>query len=158
MKRRLLLTGLALILTAGLFYLGYTIVRSSLAETLDEAEKIVLAEENVESVQESFYYHGNETVHSVYAGLSDGSEEWFFLKQGSIAVRLPAEESISSAEAEDIVLDRFNIQNVRSIKPGLENGTPLYEVTFEDDDTLYYYYLSMENGDYIKRYSIQKQG
>ncbi|MFD2704472.1 PepSY domain-containing protein [Salibacterium lacus] len=158
MKRRLLLTGLALILTAGLFYLGYTIIRSPLAETLDEAENIVLAEDHVESVQESFYYHGNETVHSVSAELSNGSKEWFFLKEGSIILRLPAEDSISSSEAEEIVLNRFNRQHVRSIKPGLENGNPLYEVTFEDDNSLYYYYLSMENGDYIKRYSIQKSG
>ncbi|WP_139217072.1 PepSY domain-containing protein [Salibacterium halotolerans] len=158
MKRWFLLTGIAVILAAGLSYLGYTMVRSSLAQTLDEAENIVLAKENVTSVQESYYFHGQETVYSVYAVLSDGSEEWFFVKGGSAAARLPAQQSISSAEAKEMVRSRFNRQSIRSIKPGFENGTPLYEVTFENDNSLHYYYLSMKNGDYIKRYSIQKSG
>ncbi|MGY4690075.1 PepSY domain-containing protein [Salibacterium sp. K-3] len=158
MKRWLLLIGLTVLVLAALSILGYTMVRSSLAEELDKAENLVLAKDNVHSVHDVYYYNGEETIYTVNAGLADGSDEWFFLNDNSITSRLPSEESISLKEAEEVVLDRFDRQTIRSIKPGMEDGEPLYEVTFKNDSTLHYYYLSMEDGAYIKRYSIRQNG
>ncbi|WP_026700922.1 PepSY domain-containing protein [Salibacterium aidingense] len=156
MQRWILGAGLALLLLVGLFVILYAAVRTPLADQLEAAEQTVMSEKDMEAVHNTYYYFGNEPVYTVNAERSDGSREWFFLQDESIIDHLPYDESITPEEAEKIVMEQFDRNSIRSVKPGMQDGEPLYEVTFEVDNTLQYYYLSMEDGNFIKRYSLQK--
>ncbi|MFP3393521.1 peptidase M4, partial [Brevibacillus sp. SIMBA_076] len=48
-------------------------------------------------------------------------------------------------------------KEILKAKLGFENNIPLWEVTYIDDDNRYsYYYLEFKDGNFLRRYSIEK--
>lgn len=48
-------------------------------------------------------------------------------------------------------------KEILKIKLGFENNIPLWEVTYIDDENRYsYYYLAFKDGQFLRRYSIEK--
>lgn len=156
--RRLIIggAGLAFILFLGITAIIFFTARSSLAEELDHTKEILRAEENIDSVNQLSYYYGEEAVYSAEITNSDGEAEWLFVQDGNIIDRMKAKEGLSRIQAEDIVKERFGLQKIRSVKPGFEQGEAIYEVTFKKENRLHFYYMSLENGEFIKRYSMKQ--
>lgn len=139
----------------GLFVL-YSIARSGITEDLQQAEEIMKSHEEVESVQDVHYYNGNEAVYTGEAVNTSGVPVWVFVKEGEVVNTLRKDNSLTFEEATKQMKEKFSLQTLRSVKPGIEQGDMIYEVTFDKDGRLHFYYMSMEDGTFIKRYSVKK--
>ncbi|WP_240375555.1 PepSY domain-containing protein [Bacillus piscicola] len=134
----------------------YLTARSTLAEELNEAEAVMLQEEDVQAVHDVSYYYGEEAVYTGDAVLDNENRVWLFVVNGNVVKKLGKKSTLPPEEAAAIVKNRFKLKKVRSITPGIEKNEPLYEITFEKDGRLHYYYMRMEDGTFIKRYSLKQ--
>ncbi|MDQ0299405.1 uncharacterized protein YpmB [Salibacterium salarium] len=143
-----------IVLTAGfiLFFTAHHPLAKETGTVKDELE----AQEGIETVKDVDYYYGETEVYTADTIRDNGTEEWIFIQENSVIDRINKEDGLSRAEAENTVLDRFDLEKVRSLKLGMEDRQALYEATFEIDNTLYFYYMTFEDGEFIKRYSVQK--
>lgn len=132
----------------------YVFARASLAEDVKRVATIVLQEEDVQSVMDVDYYHGKEVVYSAIVQTDQNELERLFVRDEQVVTRISLEETLTEEEAMSLVRGRFQIDDIKSIHAGIENGTPLYQLTFEKDNRLHFYYLDMRDGTFIKRYSM----
>jgi uncharacterized protein YpmB len=74
------------------------------------------------------------------------------------AVLKKASSGITKEKAISIVKNDKNPQEIKSVRLGIENKKPLWEVTYVDKDKkhLTYYYLDFSSGEFIKRYSLSQ--
>lgn len=147
---------LFLLLIAALLTIFF-IARSPLAEEWDEVEKIVMKAEGVQSVLDVDYYYGTEVVYTALVQTEGNGKEWIFVKDGEVIERIRTDETLSYEEATQLVINRFQLNKVKSVHAGMENNTPLYQMTFEMNDRLHFYYVDMRDGTFLKRYSIIKE-
>ncbi|RSL33431.1 hypothetical protein D7Z54_10720 [Salibacterium salarium] len=156
MRRLFLGAGLIIFLLLGIGLILFFTAHHPVAKEVETIEEDLLAQEEVETVRNVDYYYGETAVYTADVVRNNGSEEWFFVQDDSVVKKIKKENGLSRADAESMVLDRFDLDNVRSMKPGFEDGQALYEATFEMNNILYFYYMSLEDGEFIKRYSVQK--
>ncbi|MFB4163383.1 PepSY domain-containing protein [Alteribacillus sp. JSM 102045] len=148
--------GVGLILILGIAAIIFFNARSSLAEDLNNAETLLHAEADIESVNNVSYYFGEDAVYTAEITNTEGENEWVFIRNEEIEERLPEQQSLKRSEAEELVKETFDLQKVRSVKPGYEQGEPIYEITCEKDNRLHFYYMNLKNGEFIKRYSMKQ--
>ncbi|MFB5661707.1 PepSY domain-containing protein [Alteribacillus sp. HJP-4] len=153
--RRLVIAAAGLIILAviGLTAL-YVMSRAPLVDAFDNIEAAALQEDNVESVTGMSRFHGKATVNIVDVTVSEGGMERLFFSGGKLVERLTQQDIFPAEEAMNAALERAGHHKAERIRSGYENGRALYEITLKKDGRLHYYYMSMETGDFIKRYSL----
>ncbi|SDH42028.1 hypothetical protein [Alteribacillus bidgolensis] len=148
--------GLGIIIILGVTAIIFFSARSSLAEELDNAERALLVEDDIAAVNNVSYFFGNEAVYTAETINTEGEAEWVFYQDGEIRERVLKQDSLDRSQVENVVKERFELQKIRNVKPGYENGEPVYEATFEKDGRLHFYYMKLRNGEFIKRYSMKQ--
>lgn len=62
---------------------------------------------------------------------------------------------ISQEKVISLVQKERNPEKIKSVRLGMENGLPLWEITYVNQDNLFtYYYVDFQTGEFLKRYSI----
>jgi uncharacterized protein YpmB len=62
---------------------------------------------------------------------------------------------ISREEVISLVQKERNPEEIKSIRLGMENEIPLWEITYVDHDNSFtYYYVNFQTGKFLKRYSM----
>lgn len=133
---------------------------SSIKETVRETENDALSylEENIEikEVVSADFYHGSESFH-VFQGLDETGEEiiiWIPSTLETYTLR-PKKEGLSIDEVRQFVEQELNPKELVSIKLGMENTIPLYEIIYIDQEDRYsYYFVSFKDGSYLKHYHL----
>ncbi|TSB46949.1 PepSY domain-containing protein [Alkalicoccobacillus porphyridii] len=159
MKKWMIISAISLVLIGiGLSVYAYSIIRAPLNERLASAEASVLASEELESITDISYYHGQSSffVAKGFDADGDAAIAWL-LEDGEEPVQVLKEsEGISEEEAVAITESAVNTETIQSVKLGMENNTALYEIKYlTDSDHQGYYYLTFSDGSFIKRYSLR---
>jgi uncharacterized protein YpmB len=103
-------------------------------------------------------YYG-ENAYVVFVGTDrKGTKKiaWVPEKNGSVIVK-EAKSGLTKREAIERLTAERNPKKIVSAKLGMEKGVPLWELTYIDEDNRYsFYYISFEDGTFLKRYSFQQ--
>ncbi|SDH06528.1 Uncharacterized protein YpmB [Alteribacillus persepolensis] len=157
MKRTIAgMSGLVILLVIGVMAILFFYARSFLTDEYEAANAAVQQEEDIQHVENIHHYFGEEAVYTLEAVNTSGEEEWIFYHEGEVIERIPKQETLTAGEAKDLVNNRFQLQDIRRITPGYENDVPIFEVIFERDNRLHYYYMNLQDGEFIKRYSMKQ--
>lgn len=153
MKKGLLILGIIIIatITAGVIVYSNAVEPMKTAE--EKAVKIAKEETRLEEVDEFSIYNGEESFY-VLQGKNDKGLEiivWIPEKGGKVTVK-KASDGISRKEAINKVAKEIGSDELISVKLGMENGIPLWEVhSRTQDKKLNYYSLVFESGELLKR-------
>lgn len=121
----------------------------------DEAFNRAQAEANIETMDDFYSYNGKEAYSVVVGSTSDGTKKVVWLPDAKDE-QVWIEDYHTGKSKEDIlaiVEKESNPKEIISIKLGMENNVPLWEVTYLDDSDLYNYnYYDFKTGQWLKYY------
>lgn len=144
---------LILIILIVIGWRGFSVYKSAL-EPVETAQKkanaIALEKTELETVKESYTYYGTSAYQVVIGSNKDDQEMivWIPEKDGEIITRL-FNEGISEKEAVKIVNSERNPKEIRSVKLGIEDNIPIWEIVYiASDNRLTYHKLYFETGKY----------
>lgn len=151
------------ILFFGLFYYIYVTTSDPLSARENEAVNIARKETNLAAVKNIDFYHGSRSYQviegsddagkGVYVWVEELKEEQ---KEENVTARIVMKfkhEGITKEEVREIVDSELEMKELISIRLGMIGVTPIYEVTYIDEDDRHsFYYLSFEDGSYINRH------
>ncbi|THE15118.1 peptidase M4 [Bacillus timonensis] len=145
--------GILVVLLVLIIWKGVTIYQKAL-EPLNNAEakgnKIALEKTQMETIEDSYTYLGTK-AYQVVIGKNAKDEAmiaWIPLDKGEIVTRYKR-EGISENEALTILKSERDPQEIRSVKLGIEDNNPIWEIIYiGSDNRLTYHKLYFENGKY----------
>lgn len=153
MKKIILFLVLFIAICAGVFIKVY----ASAQEPLNAAEEkaVSLAKEKVElsEVEDFHIYHGTETV-SVLEGKNKKGENiivWIPEKSKKVIWDKP-KNGISKEDAVQRLMEEKSPKKIISVKLGMENNIPLWEIYYRSENNLInYYYVDFKTGEWLKK-------
>ena len=153
MKKILLFLVLFIVICVGVFIKVYVSAQEPLAAAEEKA--VSLAKEKVElgEVDDFHIYHGTETV-SVLEGKNKKGEKiivWIPEKSKKVMVD-KLKNGISEEEAVERLMDEKNPKKIISVRLGMENNIPLWEIHYRSENNLInYYYVDFKTGEWLKK-------
>jgi len=120
-----------------------------------EKKSVALAKDKVQlsEVQDFHIYNGIETV-NVIEGKNNKNEKiivWIPEKSKSVIVK-KAKDGISKEEAVKILMQEKQPKKIISVRLGMENNKPLWEIYYRSENNLInYYYVLFETGEWLKK-------
>jgi uncharacterized protein YpmB len=153
MKKIILFLVLFIAVCVGVFVKVY----ASAQEPLNVAEEkaVSLAKEKVElsEVEDFHIYHGTETV-SVLEGKNKKGENiivWIPEKSKKVSWD-KRKNGISKEDAVQRLLEEKRPKKIISVKLGMENNIPLWEIYYRSENNLInYYYVDFKTGEWLKK-------
>ncbi|MFA9556186.1 DUF5590 domain-containing protein [Evansella sp. AB-rgal1] len=159
---------IVIILTAfiGLFYYLYMEIKEPLQSKQAHITQVALSETDLDSVKQVDFYHGRRSFQVIEGKDSNGEDMFVWIEElinenegntePQIITRYKS-EGITIGEVRSIVQSRLSITQLKSIKLGIIGNTPIYEVIYIDDANRHsFYYLTFEDGEYIRHYQFQR--
>ncbi len=145
--------GILVLLLVFIIWRGINIYQSAL-EPLNNAEakgnEIALEKTPIETIEDSYTYFGTKE-YQVVIGKNDKDEKmiaWIPKKKGEMVTRLER-DGITENEALAILKRERNPQEIRSVKLGVEDNIPIWEIIYiGSDNRLTYHKLYFETGKY----------
>lgn len=149
---------LIFIIIIGIFSYFYIAIRQPM--TLDNIRAIeyVMKETVIEEVNDITFYNGSNH-YQVITGTDAKGEQWvvWYNEENDEVIKRKMNEGLSEKEVLQIVNQRLKVKKIENIRLGIENNLPVYEVTYIDDEDRYaYYYLTFNDGTFVKRYSLKR--
>lgn len=154
MKKWFLISGFIIVVIIGLVLTVYL----SAVDPLKKAEKIAVdiaeKETSLVTVKDFSLYNGSKTYYVVRGTNKKGTDLIVWIpeeeKNRKIVVK-NAKYGISEKEAVQKLYDEKHPQEIISVKLGMENYIPLWEIYYRsDDDLINYYYVDFESGEWLK--------
>ncbi|MCC3358357.1 DUF5590 domain-containing protein [Bacillus sp. REN16] len=145
--------GILALLLIFIIWRGINIYQSAL-EPLNNAEakgnKIALEKTPIETIEDSYTYFGTK-AYQVVIGKNNEDEKliaWIPQKKGEIVTRFES-DGITEKEAVAIIKRERDPQEIRSVKLGVEDNIPIWEIIYiGSDNRLTYHKLYFETGKY----------
>ncbi|WP_034550021.1 DUF5590 domain-containing protein [Carnobacterium funditum] len=130
----------------------YTKSRQPLMQAREETTKIAQESSNLMTVNKFYWYNNKQTYFSV-SGVNKKEESMMVIveqKGGKVIVLNPG-EFISENEAKKIAYTEMKPKKMLETRIGLENGIPVWEVTYEQKNgKLGYYIVTAKDGKWVK--------
>lgn len=122
------------------------------AETL--ATKIALDETDIKTVESFSLFNGSSSYY-VVKGKNDSEETliaWIPERKENRKIVVKKEkDGISRDEAIQKLYDKKKPEKIMSVKLGMENNIPLWEIYYRsNEDLINYYYVDFETGEWLK--------
>lgn len=158
MKKWFILVALLIFVAIWQLFALYDNVTNKWEQMVEEALHLAQKTASLETVANANFYHGTSAYY-VIAGIDKTGEDIIVfvpedLNREQIIVK-KAKEGISEQEVKEQIIANRAPLSIKSIRLGVENNKPLWEVTYIDEQQRYtYYYLDFENGEFLKRYSL----
>ncbi|PYZ98387.1 hypothetical protein CR205_07275 [Alteribacter lacisalsi] len=164
------------LVTAVSLYLLYQSAASSQITGSDQAKAYALAEGYLTEVERADYYYGRRAYTVLSGEDQNGEAAYVWIEQQAEAnedeeddaensaedweprvVVRTQDEGISREEAEEIASRELEIQEWKQVRLGMIGDTPVYEMVYIDTDNRYsFYYLSFDDGSYIRHYQLRQ--
>lgn len=145
----------ACLLQAVVIGVSIKVYHSAMEPLITAEERAVQAAEKkvpLKSVEDFHVYNGQETV-NVIEGKNNKGEEiivWVPEKSKKVIVR-KAKSGLTKEEAIQTFYKEKNPQKIISVRLGMEQNIPLWEIYYRSDNNLInYYYLHFETGEWLK--------
>ena len=147
----------------GFFYYMYDTISDPLSARENEAVNLAQKETNLADVDNIDFYHGSRS-YQVIEGRDDHGEKVYVWveelkeeqKEDNVSSRIVMKfkhEGITKEEVGEIIDSELAVKELMSIRLGMIGVTPIYEVTYIDEDDRHsFYYLSFADGSYINRH------
>ncbi|MBA4536112.1 DUF5590 domain-containing protein [Bacillus aquiflavi] len=153
MKKWILIISAIVVIVIGVFFKLYYNAVSPMKKAEETAIIKAKKETKLVSIGDVYTYNGKETSYAV-TGKNEKKEDIIVFipeKKGKAIVK-KASEGISKKEAVNIVKSEKNPKEIISVRMGMENNVPLWEVYYlGDDGLLNYYYIHFETGEWLKK-------
>lgn len=153
MRKIIVFLVLLIVICVGVFIKVYT----SAQEPLNDAEEkaITLAKESGELSQlEDFHlYHGTEMVNVIEGKNKKGENIVIWIPEKSKEVIVEKrKDGISKEDAVKRLMAEKDPQKIISVKLGMENNIPLWEIYYRSENNLInYYYVHFNTGEWLKK-------
>ncbi|WHX99068.1 DUF5590 domain-containing protein [Neobacillus sp. DY30] len=153
MKKIILFLVLFIAICVGVFVKVYASAQEPLSTAQEKA--VSLAKEKVQftDVEDFHIYHGTETV-SVLEGKNKKGENiivWIPEKSKKV-IWDKQNNGISKEDAVQRLLEEKSPKKIISVKLGMENNIPLWEIYYRSENNLInYYYVHFETGEWLKK-------
>ena len=125
-----------------LLFVGYVIasfyIGMDYKKTAEEkAVSIALNEGGLVSVSDYYLFHGQE-VYSVVIGKDEEGIEYVLwipkeLKNATVK-KMKYADGVSKSEIVDTVIEKYKPKEIVSVKIGMKNASPIWEVTYKDSE------------------------
>lgn len=159
MKKWLFIVGLLLILIiTGCSAYFYQVVRGPLVEEQNRAVEYVLKNSELKTIDTVSHYYGSENYQVIKGKDEDGTAliAWVSPENDEVVVHRE-DEGLTVPEIRELIMETVSPKEIVSIRLGIENNLPVYEVTYIDEDARYvYYYVTFKDGTFVKRYSLKQ--
>lgn len=137
MKKWIIGIGLLLLIFVGYVIASFYIGMDYKQTAEDKAVSIALNEGGLVSVSDYYLYHGQE-VYSVVVGEDEEGTEYVLwipkkLKNASVK-KMKYADGVSKSEIVDTVIEKYNPKEIVSVKIGMKNASPIWEVTYKDSE------------------------
>jgi uncharacterized protein YpmB len=126
----------------------------------EKATNRAFSETELQSIDDVDYYHGKHAYIVLFGVNEEGKEliVWVPEENEQDIVTKLAEEGWTEEDVKEYIKKERKVNKIRDIHLGIEDGRPLWEVIYLDEQNRYtYYYVNFENGEFLKRYSIKKK-
>jgi uncharacterized protein YpmB len=153
MKKIILFLVLFIAICVGVFIKVY----ASAQEPLNAAEEkaVSLAKEKVElsEVEDFHIYHGTETVSVLEGNNKKGENIIVWIPEKSKKVIWDKRKNgISKEDAVQRLMEEKSPKKIISVKLGMENSIPLWEIYYRSENNLInYYYVDFKTGEWLKK-------
>lgn len=121
----------------------------------DLAFEIAKAEAGLKAMDEFYLYHGKES-YSVVVGTTSSRQKQIVWIPDNDRDRIVIENVANGKTKEEIlsiVQQNIDSEKIISVKLGMENSVPLWEVTYKDRSGRYNYdYYDFKTGEWLKYY------
>lgn len=160
MKKKLLFIFFVLFVLFIIFLIVYyRIIRSPYIDEERVALEVMYANTNIVKVNDTFFYHGTDAYHVIEGIDEDGEEKivWVDTTKGEVIVRNKS-DGLTKEAVKQFALEKLAAEKIISIRLGIEQQLPVYEITYLDEEGRYaYYYMTFKNGTFVKRYSLKNE-
>ncbi|SFC41829.1 Uncharacterized protein YpmB [Alkalibacterium subtropicum] len=146
--------GLVLTLSAvivGAIYL-YQSAHAPYAQAEDETITFLSERTDLDQIEDFYWYNGEVTTFTV-RGSNEAEEEKLYMVQpeGGAIVTFDAEETVSEQQARRATREAREPKRILNAKIGLMNDTPIWEVTYKNEnDRLGYYIIHLQTGEWLR--------
>ena len=130
----------------------YRISRQPLVQAREETTAIAKESSEIEKINE-FYWYNNKKTYFAVSGVNKKDENMIVIveqKGGNVVVLNPG-QFISEKEAKRIAYTETKPRKMLETRIGLDNGVPVWEVAYEQDNgKLGYYIVTAKEGKWVK--------
>ncbi|WP_239254512.1 DUF5590 domain-containing protein [Listeria ilorinensis] len=143
-----------LILISGGAYLYLRSAEKPVEEAKQEALDRISGSIELKEQDQFYLYNGVKSTYYVLTGKNKENKDivvWVpEKKSGKIYVKY-ASDGISEAKAKQIVEEKKHPKKILNVTLGMENGVPLYEVSYiGKNDSLNYYDMTFSDGEWLR--------
>ncbi|SDM44749.1 DUF5590 domain-containing protein [Bacillus sp. OK048] len=153
MKKIILFLVLFIVIGVGVFIKVYVSAQEPLNAAKEKAVSLAKEKVDLSEVEDFHIYHGTETV-SVLEGKNKKGEDiivWIPEKSKKVMVD-KRKNGISKEDAVNRLLDEKSPKKIISVKLGMENNIPLWEIHYRSENNLInYYYVHFTTGEWLKK-------
>ncbi|CAH0345514.1 DUF5590 domain-containing protein [Bacillus sp. CECT 9360] len=155
MKKWLIISAIVVLLIFGIAAGSYITALGPKNDAKREAFQSAKEESGLITMDEFYIYNGLDSYHVVIGDTEAGEKKivWLPNDNKNEPVTENYKDGIPKQEIQQLAEKKLNPEKIISIKPGLENSTPLWEVTYLDESKRYNYaYYDFKTGEWLKYY------
>lgn len=154
MKKWLWISGLLIVIIIGVSSFVYIKAMEPINEAEKIATKIAKEEASITTVHDFSIYNGTKTYYIIQGKASNGKNMIVWIpeekKDRNIIIRA-ANRGVSKEDAIRIITEKKSPKEIKSVKLGMENNIPLWEVYYSStEDSISYYYIDFATGRMLK--------
>jgi uncharacterized protein YpmB len=154
MKKWALILILIILIVVGIFSKIYLTSVQPVKSAEKKAVAIAKREINISKVDDFHIYNRTETVY-VIEGKNEHGEKiiiWIPEKSKQVVVK-KAKDGITKSEAVQRLEETNNPKKIVSVRLGMFENIPSWEIYYHSDNNLInYYYIDFETGEWLKKY------
>lgn len=146
--------GLVLTLSAvivGAIYV-YQSARAPYTQAEDETISFLSERTDLDQVEEFYWYNGDVTTFTV-RGFNEAEEEKYYIvrSQGGAITTIDASSAVTEQEARRQTREAREPDRILNAKVGWMNDTPIWEVTYKNEnERLGYYIIDLQTGEWLR--------
>ncbi|GEK90617.1 cell wall elongation regulator TseB-like domain-containing protein [Alkalibacterium kapii] len=147
---------IGLVLTLSVIIVGaiyvYQTAHAPYAQAEQETITFLKERTDLNDVKDFYWYNGEKTTFTVRGSNESDEEKYYIVKpDGGTVITLDVAETLSEQNARKMATDATDLKRILDAKIGLMEDTPVWEVTYKNEnDRLGYYIIDLKTGEWMR--------